>query len=467
MKKGLLFSKLCARLPEETYLVGGFVRDTILKKVSYDLDFVVPENEKRRAHEIARDISGTAFPLDESLGIWRVVRDEWKIDISRRTGKNMEEDLARRDFTINALAVPLSQIRKFSKNDIMDPCGGLSDLAKKRIRMVREHNFADDPLRVLRAYRFAAILRFRIDPETEKSLKKYFPRMAQISGERIKEEMNRLFAADKSAGQFRELYKSGLLEALFPELRLYHDDVRNYFHKDGLWGHSYYSLVYLEKIFLKLHRFFPRCFRILSEYFDTAIEGGTPRKILLKWAVVLHDLGKPSTIRKIGGRVRFFAHEAKGSYLAEKIMERIKASRKEKETVAKLIFYHMRPGNLLENEALTDRAVYRFFRDLGDEALSLLMLSWADRLSYIVVKSQKNVMELFYRKLKKLIYRYYFKKEKVTPVPLLDGTDIMKILSLPQGPRIGEIKKNLLEAQAVGRVKTKEEAVLYVQRHSQ
>jgi len=214
--------------------------------------------------------------------------------------------------------------------------------------------------------------------------------------------------------------------------------------------------------------------RKIMAHFAEKIFGEVERKSLLKWAAIFHDIGKPKTIKREEGRVRFFGHEEAGTSLVIEIMERLKFSNKAIKITARIVEHHMRPGNLSEALQLTDRAIHRFFRDLSEEGVDTLLLSLADRYSYrkILPERDKELGSEMSRKsikkhektVGKMLSRYYYHKERILPKPLVRGDEIMECFNLPQGPLIGKLLRRVGEAQAGGKLKNREKALQFLKK---
>jgi len=459
--------KLKKILPDNSFLVGGFLRDYLLKKKNFDIDIIVGKDEKRAVEKVAKVFKTTYFPLDEERGIWRIIYKKFFIDIAKISEDSLLEDLKRRDFTVNSLCINIKSIKKYiEKEKIVDYFNGKKDIEKKIIRMIDEKNIKDDPLRILRAFRISSQINFKIEKKTLSCILKYRKLLKTISGERIRDELWKILENDNSHIYINELFKNKILEEIFPDFKLYYDDPNHYFHKDGLWGHSYYALKSAEEILNDLKKYFPRVKRKLENYLESYIDGRTRRKIILKLGVLLHDIGKPVTAKRINNRLRFFGHEAKGVKITKNILNRLKGSKKEFSTLKTIILNHMRVSNLFENKTITKKAIFRFFRDTGDDVVNLLLLSLADRLSYKVVKEQKKVLEKHYLLTKKLIYRFFLSKNKVNPEPLLNGFEIMKLLNLTPSKKVGELKNKIIEMQALGKIRTKKQAIAFLKKCS-
>ncbi|MFB0527035.1 MAG: CCA tRNA nucleotidyltransferase [bacterium] len=474
------------------FLVGGSLRDLLLRRETKDFDLVPEGDAKKFARNFASEVAGSFVLLDEKNKIYRVVKQRlsekkgkqvFNLDFSQMRGEKIKQDLLRRDFTIDAMAVRLDQIEgsletlrrvKLLTQLIVDPSGGIRDLRKKIVRRTSRKIFDDDPLRLLRGYRLAATLEFAIEENTEDEIKKKVNLIKNVARERIRDELLKILSAPKSYLYFRRLHRVGLLNRIIPEIETMKEKPENYYHREGLWGHSLETLKSLEEILANLVRLFPGMSRKIIVHLDEKIFGEVERKSLLKWAAIFHDIGKPKTVRREERRVRFFGHEEAGTTLVMEIMERLKFSNKAIKIVGKTVEHHMRPGNLSEAPQLTDRAIHRFFRDLSQEGVDTLLLSLADRYSYRKIlpeRQRKLALEISQKSIRKhektvikMLRKYYYHKERILPKPLVRGDEIMESLNLPQGPLIGKLLKRVGEAQAGGKLKNKEEALQFLKK---
>ncbi|MBN1384241.1 MAG: CCA tRNA nucleotidyltransferase [Elusimicrobia bacterium] len=445
------------------WIVGGYIRDLVLRKTSKDIDFVTEGNAKKTAQLFAKKIKGTFITLDDYRKIYRVVADDWTYDFSKKQGKNITEDLSRRDFTINAIALQITNYtrRGGQITNLIDPFGGMADLKHKHIRAISEKNFIDDPLRILRTYRFAGQLNFKIEPRTEKLVKKYTKRLKSVSPERIRNELFLTFESAASYPAIVKIYQSGILNELTPELVRTKNTARCYYPKLGVLGHSFNALKVLEKFYSENFKsVFKRFSGRINSHLENRIGGpkSVKRKTLLKLAVLLHDIGKTGAAKKIDNRLRFFGHEDIGIEIINAIGKRLKLSNDEIKYIKNLTKHHMRLGNLTSAQSLTDKAAWRYFRDLGNDAIDLIVLSVTDAYTY----PKSNIRTLHKIIGNKLLAKYFDEKKKVFPVKLLNGFEIMKILKIPEGPAVGKILRKLEEAQVTKKIKTKDEAKKFI-----
>lgn len=450
---------------EDIFVIGGAVRDRYLGKPVFDIDLALPYSPDKIAKKIADQLKGSFFLMDEERGITRIALENGhQIDLAKRQGRTFEEDVDRRDFSINALAVPLDEWEKPSwKKHIVDRHNGLADLKKKNIRALSPTIFKEDPLRLLRAYRAMAELGFTIDKNTEKLIATHKNRLKKAAPERSHDELLKILASPRAYATLSAMEKSGLLDVFFPEAKRLRASAPNYYGKGGVLKHTLESVLCFERIHESLSSWFPRVHKKIAAYLNEKISNH-PRYAHLKWALLLHDIGKPATEKVIDGRLRFFEHEHVGADKIPKMAARYRWSNEEVGRYAKLVRNHMRPGNLASHPQVTDKAIHRFFRDLGDDAIGMLLVSLGDHLTYLTPQQRKRRSSSHEKVTIKMINRYYQAKEKILPAKILNGHDIMNAFHLKPSPQIGELLKQVMEAQAEGKIRTKKDALDYLKR---
>lgn len=478
------------------HYVGGIVRSSLLKRLSGDIDIALPkEDVKKAALALAKKLNAAVFEMDAQFGVWRLVtrKHRLQIDLTAYQGKNLKEDLLRRDFAFNALAYPVSALPKIEitpvknanarvilkglkKALLVDVSGGLADVQSKTVTISNPRVFKDDPLRMLRAFRCSAELGFTLSPKTLKQIKADAALITQPAGERVQEELTRLFNTSKAHENLLLMDKCGLLTALFPLLEDQRSCAEVYYGKGGVLKHTLDVFGRMEYLLDHLPKAFPKYAKKLAAV--------AQNKALFKMTALLHDVAKPATAKIKGDRLRFFYHEERGAKMAKNILENLHYSRADIRLVCAMIGEHLRPSNLASNDVITDRGAYHFFRDLGDAALPLLLLCWSDYASYVTDAQLKRIMPksgdammslaqaqktanigktLRHMQVLTLLLKKYFRqKKKIIPTRLIDGRDVMKALQLPPSPKIGEILEAVAEAQVEGRVVDKEDALAFI-----
>ena len=437
----------------EGYLVGGSIRDLFTKHCVFcDRDISI-KGAENFARKIANKWDGTFIELDNENKIYRVVLPD-KInflDISELQGNTIEEDLKRRDFTINAIAYDLAN------NEFIDVTGGLKDLKNKVLRHIDDKNFEDDPLRIFRAFRFYAVTGFKMTIELENALKKYLPLALNPAKERINYEIMKLFGGDCASGALLKMDEFGLLEKIFPCVTEMKKVPPNTHHHLDLFHHVVETVRQIEILYNKISGF-------EKEHLDAIDFGGFPRINHLKLAGFLHDIGKFSTWTiEESGRHRFIKHDDVGSKMVVPLLRDLKFSKKQIEYISCMIKNHIYPSNVIVAPSLNDKVMMRYVRKMGDNVIDNIILAKADRLSARGVDITEEIVNTNISGLDKLLDFYLSKKDSLAPLPkLIDGREIMEILNIKPSPKLGEIINAINEAQLNGDITTHEEAVNYI-----
>ena len=458
------------------YLVGGVVRDMMLGRQVEDIDIAVTHNALEVASRMADDMYSKYVPLDEDHGVGRVVLSvddrKWELDFSTIEG-GIEPDLARRDFTIDAMAIELEELLRNPQSPVLiDPSGGQEDCNRGVIRMVSDSAFAEDPVRLLRAVRLAAELSFMIDEDTEALIKHHAQLIGSVAGERVREELLRLLVLPGGGRHLESLEDLGLLDNIFPEMVPTKGVTQPREHCWDVFEHSlrtvkaadfllregdleYAGTEALEAVPWSLE---------LAQQFSREVGHGSTRKALLRLAALLHDIAKPQTkMVEQTGRTRFLGHPQEGALAVTDIMERLRFSAREIKLVEIMVRYHLRPTQMSHEGLPTNRAIYRYFRDAGEAGIDIFFLNLADHLA----TRGENFDMAHWREHAELIASVlarHAEEEKLTAPPkLVDGHDLIDLFGLTPGPRFTEILEAVREAQAAGEVASREEALQYIQ----
>jgi len=470
--------------PEDVYVVGGAVRDRLLKRPLWDMDLVTPYDPSALAEKVARLMEGKSFVLDDKFKIYRIhlkvkgvksghrtfvntdVRcpdlTPFQIDFSQMVQGQLDQDLDRRDYTINSMAVPLTAwLTSHWHKSIIDRHKGLVHLRKKKLIPVLKSMIDNDPLRILRLFRIGAELQFSVPEPTQKLIRAKRHLATKPSPERIRDEFLKFFSATPCHPYLALMDQCGVLEVFLPEVKALRKTAHSYYGKDGVLHHSLQTVQILEDLITNLKSWFPRSHKKMRAYMNEN-RSGYPRSAHLKWGALLHDIGKPETAEMRDGRLRFFDHEYRGAEKIPTLGKRFRWATDEVDRYARLVRHHMRPGNLAAQKHITDKALHRFFRDLGDDAIGMLLISLADHLTYLTPHQREKRSSAHELLTLKMINRYYNQKQKVLPPRLLDGYDIMKAFRLKPSPLIGTLLTELTEAQSEGHIKTKEAALQYL-----
>ncbi len=447
------------------YLVGGFIRDAFLNRPqSPDID-LVSADPLSLGLALQQRFGGKVISLGE--GVCRVVfshrGEEVQVDISPLRGSNILEDLGRRDFTINALAISLGEMSP----SIIDPVGGLQDLQQKRIRMGDPQVLTEDPLRLLRSVRLAAHLGFEIDATTTRAIRRQASLLSQVAPERVREEFFEILHCAEAGHWLAVLDEHGLLEVLLPETRAMRGCLQGPPHRFDVFTHSLETVRSLDRILISLSKLLPHEVVSLIGPIQGEVEGGISKQALLRFTALLHDAGKPQTRSTVDGQIRFLGHAERGADIVHEVNHRLRLGSRASAMTVTLVRQHLRPLLLRQAKTITSRARYRFWRDLGSLAADLLLLSLAD-----LRATEGGEGRAFRGHLRFVRDMFTFYRERMQasvdagePTSLLDGHELMAQMDLPPGPFVGFLLERLREEVSIGSVTTKEEALQFLKRH--
>jgi len=455
----------------KSYLVGGFVRDALLGRDTADIDIAVAQDAMEIAQKVASALGGRFVLLDKVNRLGRVIVAEWELDFSTFQG-SIEPDLARRDFTIDAIAIDLRELAE--DVHLIDPFNGWADLKKGIIRAVSEKAFQADAVRLLRAVRLAGELGFSLDNQTEAQVREDCHLLADVAGERIREELLRLLAAPHSERFLPYLDELGLVTAVIPELAEAKGVKQPKEHFWNVFDHSIKTVIAVDFLLHeggweyaedKVLAVVPWS-GLLDKYFVQEVSHGSTRRLLLKLAALLHDVAKPQT-KAVGedGRLHFLGHAKLGAAMTVSILERLRFSSKEVKLVEVMVREHLRPTQMSQEGLPSHRAIYRYFRDSGDAGIDVLFLSLADHLATRGPKLDLAGWQEHARVVEYVLTQHLEQERVTAPPKLLSGHDIINVFGLKPGPKIGKLLEAVREAQASGEIASREEALSYIREH--
>ena len=478
-----MLTRVCAflRTSQTTpcFLVGGFLRDQLLDRTarSWNIDLAVASHALAIGQALASHLRGAFVPLDEAAGTARVVitaqGGSIELDLSDFRGPTLEADLARRDFTINAIAVSLEDWLRDPAHPgpLIDPLQGQQALAHRQLIPCFAGTFEEDPVRILRAFRFIAQLQVTLDSSAPALMRPALPRLVDVAGERVRDELLLICETDRAYPAMAALNELGALDVLIPELQLGRGMAQGGFHHLDVLGHELETVAQADRFLSDFSEFSLPLREPLAAYCAQPLVERRSRKGLIKLAGLLHDVGKPAQ-RQVhdDGEIWFLGHEQTGAELAVGITERLRLANREAEMVCQSVRHHLRPGFLSREPEVTRRAIYRFYKDLGDHGPACLLTWWADRMATRGPQSRLDQLDQQRARLEELLNAYFFKAEEVVrPRRLLDGRHLMTTFHLEPGPLIGELLNAIEEAQAEGRIRTADEAMtlarVYLEEH--
>jgi poly(A) polymerase len=430
------------------WIVGGALRDELLGREVTDIDIAVEDGPEQAARELARELRGPVFRLSETFGAWRVVdkRAGRVFDFAPLQGETIEDDLRKRDFTVNALARPREG------GELIDPLGGRADLESRTLRVIGPESYENDPLRPLRLARFAAELGFDPDPETERLTAAAAPRVAEASGERVFAELRRLVIARGAVRGLALADRLGLLGAVLPELSALHDvDQSKYHHKD-VYGHT---LEVLERL-MEVER---EAADELREVLEEPLADELTRGEALRFGALLHDIGKPATHDvRADGRVTFIGHDRLGEEMVRQVCLRLRTSERLSRFLQGVTRHHLVLGFLVHERPLDRRAVYRYLKRTSPVEVEVTLLSCADRLA-TRGRNAERAIDAHLELARELMPAALDWRRNGPPRLPLRGDELARALDIEPGPELGRVMAELEEAAYAGEVTDRDQAV--------
>lgn len=441
------------------WLVGGSVRDRELGRFSPDLDVVTAFDPREVAQEVAARAGRPWFPLSREWGAYRVVGEQGHLDIAGLRGGSLEADLALRDFTVNAMALPLGG------GGLVDPFGGRRHLQEGRLVAVGHRIFADDPLRLLRAARLAHTLGFTVDPGLADLARAEAWRLPKAAAERILSEVVLTFAVGRSAAAVRLWADLGLLEPLFPEVTALHGVGQSAFHHLDVYGHTLETMEHLDDILAEPGRLFDASGELLRVRLAEPVDGAMPRPVALRLAALLHDVAKPQT-RTVdeNGRILFWGHSVLGGKVAEAVCARLRCSNAAAGLIRKVAEEHLRVGFLQHDEHLSGRAVVTYLWATAPWEPEVLMVSVADRLATRGPRTEATFISRHLQTARAVMDLWRRRQEEGVARPPVGGDDLMAALNLRPGPPLGELMREVTLAWEAGEITDREEALALARR---
>lgn len=443
-------------------LVGGAVRDACRPRAAArfaDLDVAVPDGALGVARRVAERVGGSFVPLDAERGAARVVADGLQLDVVDFRAPTLEADLAARDYTVDALAVPLGPLLARGAAAVVDPTGGLADLRARRLRVPDPAVLAEDPLRALRGVRLEAALGLRATATTARAIRAAAGSLDRVAPERVRDELVQLLALRDTARTLRRADRLGLLAAVLPEVEPMRATGQPAPHRFTVLEHSLRAVAGADLVVARAAALAPLG-EELAAHLAAPLGGGITRGHCLKLGALLHDVSKPETRRPVRGRIRFFEHDVRGAARARAIGERWKLPGAVVDTLERLVRHHLRPMHLAAAGTVTARARYRLYRDLGPDTRDLLLLVLVDAAA---VRGE-SPLRVWPRAalVRDLLGGWEVQRAAAATPALVRGDDVMARFDLAPGPAVGRLLQRAREAQDLGLVHTREEALAYL-----
>jgi len=444
---------------DRTWIVGGAVRDAALGREVSDLDLAVAGDPGTAARAIAKEADAHAFELSAEFGTWRVVSrpNGWQIDVTALRGETIEADLAERDFTIGAVAVPLGG------GEPIDPYAGLADLTDKQLRAIGEKSFGDDPLRLLRAARLAAELELEIEPRTVALARATAARAADPAGERQLAELRQLLGGPDPLRGLRLLDELELTGVVLPEVETLRGVEQGPNHHLDVHGHTLAVLEHTLEVEADLDRFAGERAGEVAALLEEPLADELSRRTALRFGALFHDIGKPATRAEKDGFVGFRGHDQVGAEIIGGICARLRASRRLTQHLQALAVHHLRLGFMIPEMPLSARRVHAYLRATEPVAVDVTLLTVADRLSARGVGpiAAPEMVAAHLQLAREMIAAGLDWRREGPPQPLLPGDELAVELGIAEGPELGELIAELEAAQYAGEVGTREEAVAW------
>jgi putative nucleotidyltransferase with HDIG domain len=441
----------------DVWIAGGAVRDAALDREVTDLDLAVAGDPARVAKAVAREGDGHAFELSAEFATWRAVARDgtWQVDATALRGETIEADLAARDFTLGAVAVPLAA------GDPIDPYGGIDDLRRRLLRVVSDDSFRADPLRLLRAARLAADLRLEVDPDTVALARSQAQLAAEPAGERQLAELRRLIGGPDPLRGVALLDELGLTAVVLPELEALRGVEQGPNHHLDVHGHTLAVLERTLEVEADLDRFAGERAGETRALLDEPLADEMSHRTALRFGALLHDIGKPATRGERDGYVTFIGHDSVGAEVVAGICRRLRTSGRLSRHLQALTLHHLRLGFLVHEAPLAARRVHEYLRATDPVAADVTLLTVADRLSARGSGpfATEEAIEAHLALARQMLAAALDWRREGPPEPLLRGDELAAELGIAPGPELGDLMAELEAAQYAGEVSTRDEAL--------
>ena len=442
---------------DDAWIVGGALRDALLGRPVVDVDLAVAGEEKAIARRIAGVAGGPAFPLSERFDTWRAESADrsWHVDVTSLRGESIESDLAHRDFAVNAIAQPLDG------GEPLDPYDGRGDAAGARLRVVSDHSFSDDPIRILRAARLASGLGFEIETGTLELARRDSELAAEPAGERQFAELRGIVTGPDPLRGLALLDELGVTAVVLPELDALRGVEQNPYHHLDVHGHTLEVL----RRWLEVERdvagvvgaeLAPEVEALLDE----PLADELTRREGIRLATLVHDLGKPPVRQVTGeGRVLFMGHDTAGVEIVREMCRRFRTSRRLSSHLELLTLNHLRLGFLVHARPLSRREVYEYLRGTEPESVDLTLLTVADRLATQGERTKQEAIDAHLGLAREMIAEALEWRREGPPRSPIRGDELASELGIEQGPDLGMLIEEIEAAVFARDVNTRDDAI--------
>jgi poly(A) polymerase len=457
-------------LEPHLYVAGGAVKDCLLGRSVSDVDIVFPPEAAGIASRFAGRTGATRIALREDepdkmveRAVVQAGEKNLVFDFTALRGAGIESDLACRDFTLTAMAMPLDAYVNRDLSRLVDPFGGRAAIRDKEIRVLSDESFRQDPLRILRAFRLAAEHGFAIEGETLSKAARDRALLGFVSGERIRDEIFRILGANPCHPFIESMDRQGILEIVFPETLAMKGVEQGGYHALDVWSHTMLCLKELEGLIENPQEEFGDAGADFRDYLAGGFVRGRSRPSLLKLATLLHDTGKPDkATRDVEGETHFYGHAAAGGAVIEAVSDRLRLAKAEREYLDLLVANHMHLIHLTAQPSRTRKSVLHFFRKYGEDYRALFLLFAADTRATAGPKRTPGRFGRIRGAVKEMLRLYgQDLRARLQAPPLLTGRDLIDRYGLEPGPLIGEILRKVEDAMLEGHLQDREKALEY------
>lgn len=450
---------------DSAWIVGGAVRDALIERPVVDLDLALPGDPATAARRIAGAGEGFAFELSSEFGSWRALAGDrsWHVDVSRLRGGTIEQDLAQRDFTVNAIAVELFEPAAAP----IDPHGGCADLERRVLRAVSQRSFSEDPLRILRAARLAAELGLELEPATTSLALDLAERASEPAGERQLAELRLLVTGPDPLRGLGLLDRLGATPVVLPELAALRRVEQNPNHHLDVHDHTLEVLANLLEVERDLERFAGDAAAEVAELLAEPLADELSRGGALRFGAILHDIGKPATRRvNDAGFVSFAGHDREGATLVRAVCARLKTSRALSRQLEQLTLHHLHLGFMTHERPLSRRRLYDYLHLTEPVAADVSLLTVADRLAARGggPTAAPEMIEAHLELVREVLPEALAWHRQGRPRAPIAGDELAAAVGIEEGPELGRLLAAVEAAVFAGEVETAEQAIEFARR---